>query len=108
MRVCYPFVMDAPAPATKNAFGLTGIVAAPLERVPVRRRESDVTSSAWCLKVNTDQGAGTIVLIEVSSEQSCFRGDGIFLGWSEARMAEVYGDLTRTSGGSDLELLQLG
>ena len=37
--------MDAPpapaAPARKNAFGLTGVVAEPLERVPVRRRESD-------------------------------------------------------------------
>jgi hypothetical protein len=100
--------MDAPAPAAKNAFGLTAIVAAPLERVPVRRRESDVTSSAWRLKVESDQGAGSIVLIEISADRSCFRGDGIFLGWSEARMAEAYADLTRSSGGSDLELLQLG
>src|SRR5947207_386361 len=101
--------MDVPAaPAPKSAFGLPGIVAAPLARVAVRRRESDVTSSAWRLQVTSDQGAGSIVLVDVSVDRSCFRGDGIFLGWSEARMAEIYADLTRAAGGSDLELLQLG
>jgi hypothetical protein len=106
--------MDAPpapaARATKNAFGLTGVAAEPLERVPARRRESGVTASAWRLEVISDQGAGSIVLVEGSEPRSCFRGDGIFLGWSQARLLEVYQELTQASGSgvSDLELLQLG
>jgi hypothetical protein len=106
--------MDTPpapaAPATKNAFGLTGVVAEPLERVPVRRRESGVTASAWRLKVVSDQGGGSIVLVELSEQSSGFRGDGIFLGWSQARLAEAYQELTQElgAGDSDFELLQLG
>jgi hypothetical protein len=103
--------MDAPpAPAAKNALGLTGVVAEPLERVSVRRRESGVTASAWRLKVVSDQGGGSIVLVEVSEQRSCFRGDGIFLGWSEAHLSEAYQELTQAlgAGDSDLELLQLG
>jgi hypothetical protein len=103
--------MDAPpAPTAKNAFGLTGVVAEPLERVAIRRRESGVTASAWSLKVASDQGMGSIVLVELSEQRSCFRGDGIFLGWPEARLAEAYRELTQAlgAGDSDLELLQLG
>ena len=101
--------MDAP-PAPENAFGLTGVVAKPLERVAIRLRESGVTASTWRLEVASDQGAGGIVLVELSEQRSCFRGDGIFLGWSEARLAEAYRELTQASGAgdSDLELLQLG
>jgi hypothetical protein len=103
--------MDAPsAPTAKNAFGLTAVVAEPLERVAIRLRESGVTASAWRLKVASDQGGGSIVLVELSEQTSCFRGDGIFLGWSEARLAEAYRELTQAlgAGDSDLELLQLG
>jgi hypothetical protein len=101
--------MDAP-PTKKNAFGLTGVVTEPLERIAIRRRESGVTASAWRLKVASDQGEGSIVLVELSEQRSCFRGDGIFLGWSEARLAEVYRELTQAlgAGDTDLELLQLG
>ncbi len=97
---------------SNDAFGLTGIVARPLERVLVRRRESSVTTAAWRLDLTCDQGAGGIVRIEAatdSGEQGIYRGDGVFLGWSQERLAEVYDTLTRpTGGGSDFELLQLG
>src|SRR5262249_13556230 len=95
-RCAIRFVMDAPpAPTKKNGVGLKGVVAEPLDRVPVRRRESSVTASAWRLKVISDQGEGSIVLIEVTEQISCFRGDGIFLGWSQARLAEAYNELTQ-------------
>ena len=98
------------APSAKTAFGSNAFVAEPLERVAVRWRESGVTASAWRLKVSSDQGQGTIVMLDLSDRSSCFRGDGIFLGWSQARLADAYQELTRalSAGDSDLELLQLG
>lgn len=93
----------------RDAFGLTQIVAMPLERVPVRRRESQVTTSAWRLAVTCDQGAGSIVRVEVSADEIYHRGDGIFLGWMQAQLEEVYRTLTApTDSGPDLELMQLG
>jgi hypothetical protein len=60
--------------------------------------------------VTCDQGSGGIVRLETSTGQPLYRGDGLFLGWSQERMAEVYQALSRPPGGdgSDLELLQLG
>jgi hypothetical protein len=77
-----------------DAFGLTQIVASPVERVPVRRRESPNTSSAWRLEVTCDQGTGGIVAIEASPDQTYYRGDGLFLGWPQPRLAEVFKSLS--------------
>jgi hypothetical protein len=86
------------------------MVAKPPQRIPVRRRESEVTTAAWQLDVSCDQGRGNIVLVDVSEQASCFRGDGIFLGWSQVRLAEIYQTLTESLAGSDADppLLQLG
>lgn len=93
-----------------QGFGLTHLVVRPLERVLVRSRGGDVTGSAWRLAVACDQGAGGIVLIDVSREESWFRGDGVFLGWSQARLAEAYNALTEPADAlkADLDLPQLG
>ncbi|HJZ85552.1 MAG TPA: hypothetical protein VKN99_10295 [Polyangia bacterium] len=93
-----------------GAGALTGVVAKPLERVPVRTRDSEATLSGWRLEVTSDQGAGAIVLVELSPQESCYRGEGAFLGWPQARLAEAYQALTKPAGESapDLELLQLG
>ncbi len=100
------------AEASNDAFGLTAIEVRPVDRVLVRRRESQVTTSAWRLEVTCDQGAGGIVRVEVATEtgeQSVYRGDGVFLGWSQERLAEAYDSLSRpTDTGPTFELLQLG
>ena len=96
--------------AVKNALGLTHVVAQPLERAAVRRRENQSTTSAWRLEIACEQGRGGIVLIELTAQTSCFRGDGIFLGWSQERLAEAYQMLTALDVADDshIELLQLG
>lgn len=92
----------------RDAFGLTGLVGQPLRRVLVRRRESQVTTSAWRLDVTCDQGEGGIVRVE--ADPVLHRGDGVFLGWTQEQLAQVYDELTRPAPGGepDLELLQLG
>src|SRR5688500_15303898 len=97
---------------SNDAFGLTAIEVRPVERVLVRRRESQVTTSAWRLEVTCDQGAGGIVRVGVATatgEQPVYRGDGVFLGWSQERLAEAYDSLSRpTDTGPSFDLLQLG
>ena len=92
------------------SLGLTEVAARPGERVPVRRRESQVTTAAWRLEVTCAEGAGAIVLVDGSGAERFYRGDGLFLGWTQARLAHVYQTLTRPTdgGGPDLELQQLG
>jgi len=103
---------ESSAATSNDAFGLTAIEVRPVDRVLVRRRESQVTTSAWRLEVTCDQGAGGIVRVEVATEtgeQSVYRGDGVFLGWSQERLAEAYDSLSRpTDTGPTFELLQLG
>ncbi len=98
------------AAAPTQAFGLTGIVVEPLERILVRVRSRAVTGSAWRLAIASDQGRGQIVLVDVSTEESYFRGDGVFLGWAQSALAEAYKVLTAPLADRDLEfeLLQLG
>ena len=100
--------MSDEEPVGKEAYGLTGLVAGPLARVPVRRRDSDYTLSAWRMEVTCDQGAGTIALVEISPAESRYRGDGVFLGWPQDRLAEVYRDLTSGDTGPGFEMMQLG
>jgi hypothetical protein len=98
------------AARSKEATVLSGVVAEPMQRVPVRTGGSGAIESAWRLGVVSDQGRGGIVLVDVSPRQSCFQGDGVFLGWSQRRMAETYKTLTEplSALGSDPVLPQLG
>jgi hypothetical protein len=104
--------MTSPPPAeeSKDALGLTGLVVNPLERVPVRRRESGVTTSAWRMDVTCQQGRGGIVFVDGPEPGPYFRGEGIFLGWPQDRLAEAYKTLSKFIAQSDssFELLQLG
>lgn len=93
---------------SRDACGLTQIVAGPVERVPVRLRESSATTAAWRLDVSCDQGAGHVVLVDAPGG-SFYRGDGIFLGWPQDRLAEIYRTVTGwNTAGPDQHLLQLG
>ena len=97
--------------ASLDACGLTRIVTRPLERVPLCRRESTAITSAWRLALTCDQGEGSIVPVEGSAAETLYRGDGMFLGWPQERLSEVYRTLTRPpddGGATDLELPQLG
>ena len=100
--------MNATEP--RDLAGLTRVVAQPLERVPVRIRAREATLSAWRLALSSAEGAGAIVLVEASPEESHYRGEGICLGWPQVRLAAVWRALTARpdSGETDLELLQLG
>jgi hypothetical protein len=99
--------MPAPENAREIA-GLRGVSAQPLARVPIRTRSASVTVSAWRLEVTSDQGPGTIVLVEPASGESHYRGDGIFLGWDQERLGEVYAAFRAGDGEGGLDTPQLG
>jgi hypothetical protein len=93
---------------TKDLSGLTGLCAKPRERLPIRTRSSGVTQSAWRLEVSCDQGTGAIVVAEVSPRESYYRGEGVFLGWTQEELAAVHDALLRRSDEPPFELPQLG
>jgi hypothetical protein len=88
--------------------GLSNAHAVSLERFPIRTRESSVTLSAWRLGVATDDGEGSIFLIEISPDRRMYRGDGIFLGWLQRRLERVYRELQPATDDGPLDLPQLG
>jgi hypothetical protein len=61
-----------------------------LERFLIRTRASSSTQAGWRLLVESDQGGGAIVFVEVSPEETFYRGDGVFLGWPQDRLAAAY------------------
>jgi hypothetical protein len=79
-----------------------------LERSPIRVREVSVTLSAWRLTIASEQGDGTITLVELSPENALFRGDGVFLGWSQDRLASVFEALAPRDEAGAPETQQLG
>ncbi len=99
--------MPAPENAPEIA-GLSGVSAQPLARVPIRTRSATVTVSAWRLEVTSDQGPGAIVLVEPPGGEAHYRGDGIFLGWAQDRLAEVYAALRARDEEGGLDAPQLG
>lgn len=88
--------------------GLTGVTANPPERVHVRSRSSNVTRAAWRIDVASDQGPGTIILVEISPTEQYYRGDGTFLGWNQEQLAAAYRDLLPKGSDSGPESPQLG
>ena len=54
-----------------------------------------MTRAGWRLEVECAQGRGAIVLAEASAAESWHRGEGILLGWTQEKLAEVYQALTR-------------
>jgi len=88
--------------------GLNQVAVGPLERVPVRARDSQVTVSAWRVLVDSRDGSGTITLLELSSGETHYRGDGVFLGWPQEQLASTYRALTPKQSEPETVLLQLG
>jgi hypothetical protein len=88
--------------------GLTDVAAEPLERHPIRTREGATTRSAWRLAVSSAEGAGAIVFVESAPDASFYRGEGVFLGWDQERLAAAYRALLPEPAGADPEMAQLG
>ena len=88
--------------------GLSNARVMALERFPIRTRESSATLSAWRLEIATDDGEGTIYLVEISPDRAIFRGGGVLLGWPQPRLEAVYYALKPVSEESSSESQQLG
>jgi len=84
-----------------------GADGARLGRVEIRTRESGVARSAWRLSVSSDREEGAITLLEIGSS-AVYRGDGAFLGWSQARLEEEYRRHLPESPGPDPDPGQFG
>ncbi|HEY3350068.1 MAG TPA: hypothetical protein VGM13_09865 [Thermoanaerobaculia bacterium] len=81
-----------------------------VERVAARARDVAHTFSAWALSVETEQGAGRIVRIELTPDATLWRGDGIFLGWTTERLATAWDALRAAEPETEAapEMPQLG
>jgi len=95
------------APTPTRIAGLTDPVVAPLERVPIRTRESGVTLSAWRLLATAREGSGTMVRVETGAG-SLYRGEGWFLGWTQEALAEAWAALLPPTPRDTIDLPQLG
>jgi hypothetical protein len=95
-----------PDPPSLEQTGLSGVSARPLERVPIRTRSGTVTRSAWRLEVTSDQGIGSVIVAE--AEETYYRGEGLFLGWSQERLALIYKALLPRSNEPPIQVPQLG
>jgi hypothetical protein len=88
--------------------GLTNPRAVGLQRCLIRTRQVSITLSAWRLTIASEQGEGTITLVESPSEETFFRGDGVLLGWDQDRLAGAYAALSPNEQAAALDMPQLG
>jgi hypothetical protein len=88
--------------------GVTDARTVSLDRFPIRTREGAATLSAWRLCVACNEGEGAIVQVDSSGGERLHRGEGVFLGWSEERLASAYEALRPASDESGMEIPQLG
>jgi hypothetical protein len=77
-------------------------------RAPVRLRGGSLTLSAWRLHVASEEGPGTITLVEQSGAGNFWRGDGVFLGWSAEELATAWEALLPRSDEPELQLPPVG
>lgn len=74
-----------------------------VERTLVRARDVEHTFSAWALAVETEQGSGRIVRIELTPDAMLWRGDGVFLGWTPGRLEAAWTALRAAEPEADPE-----
>jgi len=98
----------SPEPPEPTLPGLTNARGLGLSRVPIRVRESAVTLGGWRLLVATDQGDGSITLVDAGTPEPVHRGEGIFLGWPPERLAAAYTMLAPPDEAALFDLPQLG
>ncbi|HEY3122950.1 MAG TPA: hypothetical protein VGK70_02685 [Thermoanaerobaculia bacterium] len=88
--------------------GVTNPRALGLERFPIGLRGESAIQSAWHLSVASDEGPGAITRVEISPEETFYRGEGVFLGWRQERMAAAYLALLPKPEDDRFEMHQLG
>ncbi len=93
---------DSPLAGLKNPRALG------LERFPVGLRGESALQSAWHLSVASDEGTGGITRVEISPHETFYRGEGVFLGWRQERLAGAYEALRPKPEEESFELPQLG
>jgi hypothetical protein len=80
----------------------------PLEKLSAARCVSlEHVSGAWQMHIECDQGAGVISLTD-GGGQMLYRGEGLFLGWSQQRLNAAYQSLIPRDDTPALQLVQLG
>jgi hypothetical protein len=102
---------DARPPETGSpelVAGVTNPRALALERFPIGLRGESAIQSAWRLSVASDEGPGAITRVEISPEETFYRGEGAFLGWRQERMAAAYLALLPKPEDDHFEMHQLG
>ena len=88
--------------------GLTSPRRLSLERFSIRTRESSSTQAGWRLVAASDEGEGAIVFVETRPDEALYRGDGVFLGWPQERLAAAYNALLPRPESDGFETQQMG
>ena len=88
--------------------GLTNPRVMALDRFLIRLRDGSATQSAWRLSVESDEGQGAIILVEASPEETFYRAEGVFLGWSQDRLGSAYRALVPKPEADGFQMQQLG
>jgi hypothetical protein len=88
--------------------GLPAVTGVELARTAIRTREAAITLSAWRMTVRTAQGDGTITLVDGANSATFRRGDGLFLGWGQPRLAAAYAHLLPGGGRREPDPGQFG
>jgi hypothetical protein len=92
----------------KSIAGLTNVQRGEMHRVALRLRTATVTLSGWRLELKSVEGHGAITRAE-NGTTSYYRGEGVLLGASQERMAELWRALTAAAGEPESDSgLQLG
>ena len=60
------------------------------------------------MTIESAEGGGSILLVEAVAGVPLYRGDGIFLGWAQERMAAAYRALIPQPEHDGFETQQLG
>jgi ketosteroid isomerase-like protein len=81
-----------------------GMTMRSLERSPIRTRETGAITSAWRMTIDTEEGRGTITLLD----DGVYRGDGVFLSRAQEELASSYGALAVSDAPPNPELQQWG
>jgi len=79
-----------------------------LDRFLIRLRDGSATQSAWRLSVESEEGQGAIILVEVSPAETFYRGEGVFLGWPQDRIGSAYRALLPKPEADGFDMQQLG
>lgn len=70
--------------------GLSGVIPELPERVSIRTRANDLPLHAWKVQIACEQGCGALLRIQIPRQGIHYRGDGVFLGWPQERLAAAY------------------